>query len=191
MWRRDRESVLRLRSWSARRRDRDRGRRIWVCNRGWRIGVATAITISAKAKSNGEVERIQSRTAKSKSNSEPIVPSLFFLSLSLSLSLRAGASPSPLALSLFFEKWEFEGKIKTETNLHPLTGQLKSISRKCIFRAQPNTRKYGKAFSEMLFTQNTALVQSFSNKGKINKCLKYIDLKNMFRNFFTRKEKKK
>ena len=75
-------------------------------------------------------------------------------SLSLSLSLRAGASPSHSALSVFFGKWEFEGKIETEINLHPFKGQLKSISRKCIFRAQPNTRKYGKAFLEMLFTQN-------------------------------------
>ena len=37
---------------------------------------------------------------------------------------------------------------------------------------------------------NAHLVQSFSNKGKINKCLKYIDLKNTFKNFFIKKEKK-
>ena len=48
----------------------------------------------------------------------------------------------------------FEGKIKTEINLHPNTGQLKSISGKCIFHAQPNTRKYGKTFPEVIFTQN-------------------------------------
>ena len=75
-------------------------------------------------------------------------------SLSLSLSLHTGASPSHSALSVFSGKWVFEGKIKTEINLHPLTGQLKSISEKCIFRAQPNTRKYGKAFPEVIFTQN-------------------------------------
>ena len=76
------------------------------------------------------------------------------LSLSLSLSLRVGASPSHSALSVFSGKWVFEGKIKTEINLHLLTDQLKSISEKCIFRAQPNTRKYGKAFPEVIFTQN-------------------------------------
>ena len=75
-------------------------------------------------------------------------------SLSLSISLRASASPSHSALSLFSKKWVFEGKIKTEINLHPLTGELKSIFGKCIFRAQPNTRKYGKTFSEVIFTQN-------------------------------------
>ena len=75
-------------------------------------------------------------------------------SSSLSLSLRAGASPSHSALSVFSGKWEFEGKIETKINLHPFKGQLKSISGKCIFRAQPNTRKYGKAFPKMLFTQN-------------------------------------
>ena len=129
----DDELVLRLRSWSARR---------------W----------SRTAKSKGEVER-RSQT-DSKSDGEPIVPSLFFLSLSLSLylslslSLCAGASPSPSALSLFSEKWEFEGKIEMKINLHPFKGQLKSISEKCIFYAQPNTRKYGKAFPKMLFTQN-------------------------------------
>ena len=78
----------------------------------------------------------------------------FLGSSSLSLSLRAGASPSHSTLSLFSRKWVFEGKIKTEINLHPLTGQLKSISGKCIFRAQPNTRKYGKAFPEVIFIQN-------------------------------------
>ena len=97
-----------------------------------------------------KVER-RSRT-DSKSDGEPIVPSLFFLSLSL--SVRAGASPSPSALSLFSGKWDFEGKIETEINLHPFKAQLKSISGKCIFRAQPNTCKYGKAFPKMLFTQN-------------------------------------
>ena len=75
-------------------------------------------------------------------------------SSSLFLSLRAGASPSHSALFVFSGKWEFEGKIETEINLHPFKGQLKSISGKYIFRAQPNTRKYGKAFPEMLFTQN-------------------------------------
>ena len=70
----------------------------------------------------------------------------FLGSSSLSLSLRVGASPSHSTLSVFSGKWVFEGKIKTEINLYPLTGQLKSISEKCIFRAQPNTRKYEKHF---------------------------------------------
>ena len=48
----------------------------------------------------------------------------------------------------------FEGKIKTEIVLHPNKGQLKSISGKCIFHAQPNTHIYGKAFPEVIFTQN-------------------------------------
>ena len=141
----DDESVLRLRSRLARRRDRDRGRWIWV--------------------REGEVER-QSRT-DSKSNGEVEVEWWTDRPLSLlPLSLRAGASPSPSTLSLFSRKWEFEGKIKTEINLHPLTGQLKSIFEKCIFRAQPNTRKYKKAFSKMLFIQNK---YNLNNKrGKCN-----------------------
>ena len=142
---RDNKSVLRLRSRSAWRRSR-------------------------RAKSNGEVEGCDS-----KSNGEVEVeqlcalgsisfwvrslwpelgrrisvlsPSLFFLYLTLTqLSLS-------LSLSVF-RKIVFEGKIKTEINLHPTHGQLKTISEKCIFHAQPNTRKYGKAFPEMVFTQN-------------------------------------
>ena len=141
-------------------------RRIWVRDRGRRIGAATAIAIGAKARlrsgttnlssrsgmtnrccdcdcdqREGEVERIRSRTAN---RSSPLSSSS--LSLSLSLSLCAGASPSPSALSLFSGKWEFEGKIKTAINLHPLTVQLKSIFEKCIFYAQPNIRKYGNTF---------------------------------------------
>ena len=96
-----------------------------------------------------KVER-RSRT-DSKSDGEPIVPSLFFLSLSLSLSLRAGASSSPSALSLFSGKFLFEGKIETEINLHLFKGQQKSISGKCIFCAQPNTRKKVKSISENAF----------------------------------------
>ena len=128
---------------------------IWVCNdRGsQRSGFARG-SRSGFAKSNGEVERIRSRTAN---QSSPLSSSS--LSLSLSLSLRAGASSSPSTLSLFSGKFLFEGKIETEINLHPSKGQLKSISGKCIFRAQPNTRKKvksisGKAFPDMLFTQN-------------------------------------
>ena len=81
----------------------------------------------------------------------------FLGSSSLSLSLCARAL-LPLSLSLsslsVFRKIVFEGKIKTEINLHPITGQLKCISGKCIFHAQPNTCKYGKAFTEVIFTQN-------------------------------------
>ena len=74
-------------------------------------------------------------------------PSLFFLYLTLTqLSLS-------LSLSIFW-KIVFEGEIKTKINLHPTHGQLKAISEKCIFHAQPNTHKYGKAFSEVIFTQN-------------------------------------
>ena len=123
---------------------------IWVCDRGRRIGAA--IWVRDLGSRSGfaiwvrEVERIQSRTAN---RSSPLSSSS--LSLSLSLSLRAGASSSPSALSLFSGKWEFKGKIETEINLHPFKGQLKSISGKCIFRAQPNTRKkvksiFGNAF---------------------------------------------
>ena len=96
-----------------------------------------------------EVEQ-RSRT-NSKSDGEPIVLSLFFLSLSLSLSLCAGASSSPSVLSLFSGKFLFEGKIETEINLHLFKGQLKSISGKCIFRAQPNTRKKVKSISGNAF----------------------------------------
>ena len=76
------------------------------------------------------------------------------LPLSLSLSLRAGVISLSLSSLSVFRKMIFEGKIKTEINLHPNTGQLKSIFGKCIFHAQPNTRKYGKAFPEVIFTQN-------------------------------------
>ena len=72
--------------------------------------------------------------------------------LSLSL-LPLSHSHSALSLSIF-RKIVFEGKIKTKINLHPTHGQLKTISEKCIFHAQPNTRKYGKAFPEVIFTQN-------------------------------------
>ena len=104
----------------------------------------------------------RSRT-DSKSDGEPIVPSLFFRSLSL--SLRAGASSSPSALSLFSGKFLFEGKIETEINLHPFKGQLKSISGKRIFRAQPNTRKKVKSISGNAFhpkqTQPKFLARNF------------------------------
>ena len=133
-------------------------RRIWVRDRGRRIGAAIGVrdldsqgvrdlgSRSGFAKSNGEVERIRSRTAN---RSSPLSSSS--LSLSLSLSLRAGASSSPSALSLFSGKFLFEGKIETEINLHPFKGQLKSISGKCIFRAQPNTRKKVKSISGNAF----------------------------------------
>ena len=77
---------------------------------------------------------------------------LFFLSLSL--SLRVGVISLSLSSLSVFWKMIFEGKIKTEINFHPNIGQLKSIFGKCIFHAQPNTCKYGKAFSEVIFTQN-------------------------------------
>ena len=148
----DDESVLRLRSRLARRRDRDQGRWIWV-----REGEVERQS-RTDSKSNGEVE-VEWRTDR------PLSLSLS-LSLSLLLSLRGGASPSPSALSQFSRKWEFEGKIKTEINLHPLTGQLKSIFKKCIFRAQPITRKYEKAFSKMLFIQNKHKLNN--KRGKCN-----------------------
>ena len=132
---------------------------------------------SRTAKSKGKVERrrrtakskgaIRSRTMKSKSNSSALwVRSLSRCDLSgRSLAGRRGVlSPSlfflyltltQLSLSLsIFRKIVFEGKIKTKINLHPTHGQLKTISEKCIFHVQPNTRKYGKAFPEVIFTQN-------------------------------------
>ena len=87
------------------------------------------------------------------------------LSLSL-LPLSHSHSALSLSLSLslsIVRKIVFEGKIKTEINLHPTHGQLKTISGKWIFHAQPNTRKYGKAFPKVIFTQNK---HSQSNMGK-------------------------
>ena len=154
---------------------RDRGRRIgatiWVCDRGSRSGFARG-SRSGFAKSNGEIERIRSQTAN---RSSP----LFSSSLSLSLSLRAGASSSPSALSLFSEKFLFEGKIETEINLHPFKGQLKSISGKCIFRAQPNTRKkvksiFGNAFhpkqTQLKEAHDNLRFQTFGYRIIINQC---------------------
>ena len=147
--------------------DRDRGRQIWVHDRGRRIGAATAIAIGAKAKSNGEVEGWSRMVTSNgevegcdlKSNNFALwVRSLSGCDLSgRSLAGRRGVlSPSlfflyltltQLSLSLsVFRKIVFEGKIKTEINLHPTHGQLKTISEKCIFHAQPNTRKYEKHF---------------------------------------------
>ena len=101
------------------------------------IGVCDLGSRSGFAKSNGfEVGRRTDRPLS-------LLP--------LSLSLRAGASSSPSALSLFSGKFLFEGKIETEINLHQFKGQLKSISRKCIFRAQPNTRKKVKSISGNAF----------------------------------------
>ena len=102
------------------------------------------------------------------------VCSLPLSSSSISLSL----SSLSLSLSLsIFRKIVFEGKIKTEINLHPTHGQLKTIFGKCIFHAQPNTRKYGKAFSEVIFTQNKHSV-SFniyhSKKKKIDLTLNVL-----------------
>ena len=101
-------------------------RRIWVRDRGRRIGAATVIAIGAKARSRsgmtnlgsrsgttnrccdcdrnrreGEVER-RSRT-DSKSDGEPIVPSLFFLSLSLYVSARGRVFLSLSSLSVFWK----------------------------------------------------------------------------------------
>ena len=147
-------------------------------DRGQRISAATAIAIGSKAKLNsevegcdlklnGEVERLwalglisfwmRSLWPELRRRIGVLSPSLFFLyltltQLSLSRSLSLSFSLS-LSLSIFW-KIIFEGKIKTEINLHPTHGQLKTIYRKCIFHAQPNTRKYGKAFPEMIFTQN-------------------------------------
>ena len=112
------------------------------------------------AKSKGEVER-RRRTATAKSGFD-----LFLDAISLAGAWLAGGvcslplSSSSISLSLsslslsIFRKIVFAGKIKTEINLHPKYGQLKTIFGKCIFHAQPNTRKYGKAFSEVIFTQN-------------------------------------
>ena len=167
--------------------DCDRGRRIWVRDRGRRIGAATAIAIGAKAKSksksNGEVEGCNSCNSKSngeveverRSRSRTALGSGFDLFLgaislagawlargvcslplstsSISLSLSSLSLSLSLSLSVF-RKIVFEGKIKMEINLHLTHGQLKTISGKCIFHAQPNTRKYGKAFPEVIFTQN-------------------------------------
>ena len=147
--------------------DCDRGRQIWVRNRGRRIGAATAIVIGAKAKSNGDVER-RSRRVRFGFDLGSIcaLGSISFwvqslwpelgwpegCALSLSL-LSLSHSHSALSLSIF-RKIVFEGKIKMEINLHPTHGQLKTISGKCIFHVQPNTRKYRKAFPEVIFTQN-------------------------------------
>jgi len=45
-------------------------------------------------------------------------------------------------------------------------GQLKSISGKLIFHAQPNTRNYRKAFPEVVFIQNKRSLND-KNKGLI------------------------
>ena len=125
------ESVLRLWSRSARRRSR-------------------------RVKLNGEVEVEQLWALGSISFwvrslwSELGWPEGCALSLSL---LPLSHSHSALSLSVF-RKIVFEGKMKTEINLHPTHGQLKTISEKCIFHAQPNTCKYEKVFPEVIFTQN-------------------------------------
>ena len=121
----------------------DRGSRSGFATIGVRKGFAIWVrdlgSRNRTAKSNGcEVGRRTDRP-------------LSLLPLSLSLSLRAGASSSPSALSLFSGKFLFEGKIETEINLHPFKGQMKSISGKCIFRAQPNTRKKVKSISGNAF----------------------------------------
>ena len=132
--------MLRLRSRSARRRSRT-------------------------AKSKGEVER-RRRTAKSKGAIRSRTALRFGVDLFLGAISLAGAwlvggvcslplSSSSISLSLslsslslsIFRKIVFEGEIKMEINLHPTYGQLKTISGKCNFHGQPNTRKYGKSIS--------------------------------------------
>ena len=69
-------------------------------------------------------------------------------SLSLSLSL---------SLCTWVRKW-FEVKIFTSNQFRVKAfkthGQMKIISGKFIFHAQPNTRIYGKAFLEVIWSQN-------------------------------------
>ena len=132
----DDESVLRLRSRSARRRT--------VKSKG------AIRSRTAKSNSSGLwVRSLSGCDLSGRSLDDESVCSLPLSSSSISLSL------SSLSLSLsVFRKIVFEGKIKTEINLHPTHGQLKTISEKCIFHAQPNTRKYEKAFPEIVFTQN-------------------------------------
>ena len=127
---------------------------------------------SQRVKLNGDVERRSRRMrfeVERRSRSRTALCSgfdLFLGAISLAGAWLAGGvcslplSYSSISLSLsslslsIFRKIVFEGKIKTEINLHPTHGQLKTIFEKCIFHAQPNTRKYGKAFSKVIFTQN-------------------------------------
>ena len=84
---------------------------------------------------------------------------LFFLSLSLSLSFSLSLSLS-LSFSLFLSLGsEFIWSENRNENEFPWSkgifySQLKLISRKFYFPDQPNTRIYGKAFPEVIFTQN-------------------------------------
>ena len=62
-----------------------------------------------------------------------------------------------LSLCAWVQKW-FEVKIFTSNHFRvkptKTHGQLKSIFGKFIFHAQPNTRIYGKAFPEVIWSQN-------------------------------------
>ena len=143
------------------------------CDRDRREGEVERRRRTAKLK--GEVER-RRQTATAKSGFD-----LFLGAISLAGAWLAGGvcslplSSSSISLSLsslslsIFRKIVFEGKIKTEINLHPTHDQLKTISGKCIFLAQPNTRKYGKAFPEVIFTQNkhSLNVQNWFHSWKI------------------------
>ena len=81
----------------------------------------------------------------------------------LELGLRTGLSLLPLSLFLslclcaWVWKW-FEVKIFTSNHFWVKAlkthGHLKIIFEKFIFHAQPNTRIYGKAFSEVIWSQN-------------------------------------
>ena len=168
-------------------------------NLGSRSGTTNRCCDCDRDRREGEVERrrltakskgaIRSRMVKSKLNSSALwVRSLSRCDLSgRSLAgRRGGLSPSlfflyltltQLSLSLsIFRKIVFEGKIKTKINLHPTHGQLKTISGKCIFHEQPNTRKYGKAFSEVIFTQNKHRVSFniYHSKKKIDSTLNVL-----------------
>ena len=88
----------------------------------------------------------------------------------LELGLRTGLSLLSLSLSLslcaWVRKW-FEVKILTETNFRVKAikthGQLKIISGKFIFHAQPNTHIYGKAFLEVIWNQNKHILNLYSD----------------------------
>ena len=136
----DRDRGRRIGARMARRQDRDWWRRIWVeDDRFWgatrAIGFGWIGTGVRRSRRWCDRRNERARSWVFWVHRSRFLGSLEFGLFSLSLSLHAGASPSHSALSPFSGKWVFEGKIKTKINLHLLTGQLKSISGKCIFRA--------------------------------------------------------
>ena len=102
--------------------------------------------------------------------------SLFFLSLSLPFCYVRESSFLSLFLSLRvceFQKW-FEGKIKTEMLLQGQRPYFmvngNNFPFDPIFLAHPNTRIYGKAFPEMIWSQNKHSLSYkilMDSKGKI------------------------